>query len=43
MTGPQFTSKNFKCFVNNYTFMDEVTDPYFFQANCCAEGAVQVA
>ena len=41
--GPQFTYKYFKCFVNNYSFMREVTDPYFSLANHCADRPVQVA
>ena len=38
--GPQFTAKYFKCFVNNYSFMHEVTNQYFSQPNGCAERAV---
>ena len=41
--GPQFVSNSFKKFVKEYDFEHQVTDPYFPQANGCAERAVQVA
>ena len=41
--GPQFSSNYFKKFVDKLCFTHELSDPYFSQANGCAERAVQVA
>ena len=41
--GPQFKSKLFYKFTEDFNIIHQMTDPYFPQANGCAERAVQVA